>query len=142
MTNPAPQSKSAVRRARQWWDHHLPRIVTALLAALLMVTLAGSLFPAIGDWLQSVRYASTAVMIGVALLFVELLTAERQETQEQSVYEDSLKLSTVFAEAANSRSVSIDFAGDSAETFKLLLRETLRRIPLARPRPQSIHVRI
>lgn len=119
---------SWVRRARVRWEALLPRITGGVLFVLLGLFLVATVFPPLGSWLGNLEFGGPALIVAVALLFLDVLTADRGSSPEQPVFEDSLRLAPRFAEAARQAEISIDFAGDSSETFKMLLRETLRAV--------------
>ena len=113
-------------RLRELWDRHLPRVTVWILFALLILFTVGSVAPDVGNWIESVRFGGAALLVGVALLFLDVITTERKSDADARSFDDSLRLGPVFACAAARRDIRIDFAGDSAETFKILLRDTLR----------------
>lgn len=136
--------RSIVARTRAAWDRLLPRVTMMLLFGLLVLFLVASLVPPVATWIESLQFGGPALIVGLAILFLDIISNERRDIQKTAEpFGDSLLASPVFVEAAGRDEVCIDFAGDSAETLKILLRETMRALESdPRRNRKSLHVRI
>lgn len=140
---PSPQ-RSLVSRTRAAWDRLLPRVTMILLFGLLILFLVASLVPSVGTWIESLQFGGPALIVGLAILFLDIISNERRGKQQAAEpFDDSLLASPLFVEAAARDEIDVDFAGDSAETLKILLRATMRTLEAdARRSRKSLRVRI
>ena len=132
------------RRVARAWDSWLPRITAALLVVVLLVFLVASFLPPVAAWIEQVKFGGSALVTAIALLFLDIISKDREVADGTfRPLSDSLQATPAFVRAAKESSIRIDFAGDSAETFKILVRETFRSLEVDELRSRkSLTIRI
>jgi hypothetical protein len=122
---------------------HEERVAKWSLGVVLVLLLAGSLIPPLGEWIESLQFAGPALLLIVALVILDAISKDRSISESvELVLPRSSALLPFFREAENRKDFRLTFCGYSGETLYGLLSEFMADLEAGRGRVSTIEIRL
>lgn len=122
---------------------HEERIAKWLLAAVLVLLVAGSLVPPVGAWIESLQFAGPALLLVVALVILDAISRDPTSAQETPlVLPRPSALLPHFRAAEHRKDFRLIFCGYSGETLYSLLSEFAADLESGLGRVETIDIRL